>query len=165
VQWKESAASRHATRSSHRIGRIHKVKEILAKYEARIETEGARNYDERIAKENALAQRLSGELEALHRQKAEAEAAKRAQVDANRETERKVATLEGSAARKYAHAARELEAKRKERNDRRARVESGDRRLAEGRFELGELDALAETARALLASVSISHALADAIHA
>ena len=164
VQLKENAATKHATKSSHRIRRIEKVKNILAKFEAKLEAETKRDYDERIARENQISQELSDELEALHRENLEIEATRKSMNESNRRTEDEVARYEDDVNSKFSKFRLSFESLKKTNTELHERLAQVNTESDQCRAELKELGIILDSAKMLLQSVERSTTIAEAIH-
>ena len=164
VQLKANAASKHATKSSHRIRRIEKVKEILAKFETKMDAEKQRSYDARIAKENQVSQELSDQLESLHRENLEIEATRKTLQETTRQKEEEVKRYEEDVNTKLSKFKQTFESLKKTNGDLQNRVTQLNDEHLRCQDELSDLDAILESAKMLLESVTRAETLAEAIH-
>lgn len=156
--------SKHAVRSSHRIKRIQSAQEILSRFEEKMASEQARNYDERIAEQNNISQQLSDKLESLHQQNTEVEEEKAKLRGSNKEIEQEVTKREEAINNELLQASQMVEELEEEKIGLTDRVTLANELFEARRTELIELEKILENAKMMLVSVSETRKIAQSIH-
>ena len=165
IRLKERAASKHAAKSSHRIRRIQKVKDILVKFEANMDVERRRNYDKRLADENQLSQELSSQLEECHRQKMEIETNRKTVLESNKKREDEIVKFEEEVIAKSARTKQSLGSLKKTNEELKRMINLANARYSKRSEELKDLDSLLESSKMLFNSIQRSSTVAEEIHA